>query len=162
MQHNIRHRRLLKHIVGVVGERRELTIFARALAASGLGESLQDEGPYTMFPPTDSAFARLAPDALEALLGDRVRLVAMLSACVVKGRLTVSNVLTNGGSTPPTLNGRRITIQVRDGKVFVDGAMVVRADIAGTNGVIHGVDSVMLPELAAPPAPPAAQAFAGH
>ena len=136
----------MKDVVTVAGAVGGFSTFAKAAEAAGLGQSLMERGPYTVFAPTDTAFARMPAAARESLLADGAQLAATLANGVITGRLTTSSIFKQGSSTPPNANGGRLAIRVRDGKVFVNGAMVVRADLAGANGVIHGVDTVLLPE----------------
>jgi uncharacterized surface protein with fasciclin (FAS1) repeats len=119
---------------------------AAALEAAGLVGALQGEGPFTVFAPTDEAFAQLPAGTVENLLKpeNRAQLQAILKFHVVSGKVTASEVVKLNGAT--TLNGQRVAIQVKDGKVGIDGATVVKADIACSNGVIHVIDRVILPE----------------
>ena len=144
--------RLMRDIVGIADGEDGFLVFARMLRAAGIAETLHSEGPYTVFAPTDAAFARMPEGALEALLADPERLTATMMYHVVTGRLTVGNIIRTGGSTPPSVGGQRLTIKARDGKVFVDGAMVVRADVAASNGIVHGIDSLMAPQGSESPA----------
>ena len=121
------------------------TMLSKMLAASGLDEMLRDAGPYTLFAPTDAAFAKLSAEAIDSLLADRDRLASTLTYHVLADRLTVASIFRTGGSNPRSVNGLPLSITTRNGKVFVDGTMVVRADLAGSNGVIHGIAAVMTP-----------------
>ena len=119
---------------------------AAALEAAGLVGALQGDGPFTVFAPTDEAFAQLPDGTVENLLKaeNRAQLQAILKFHVVSGKVTASEVVKLTGAT--TLNGQRVAIQVKDGKVGIDGATVVKADIECSNGVIHVIDAVILPE----------------
>jgi len=141
----LRYPKLPEHVAKVASAVGGFTTFCRALTDTTLAETLREDGPFTIFAPTDAAFARLPAGALDALLGDVERRTATLAYCVVTGRLTLPNILKTPGSTPPSLGGLPLTIRIRDGRVLVDDAMIVRSDIACSNGVIHGIDSVLTP-----------------
>lgn len=116
-----------------------------AVQAAGLVETLQGEGPFTVFAPSDAAFAKLPAGTVEALLADKAALTRVLTLHVVPGRVMAGDIVQAGGAKPRTVNGQSLSIAVRDGKVFVDGAQVVTADVKATNGVIHVIDTVLLP-----------------
>lgn len=116
-----------------------------AVKAAGLVETLSGEGPFTVFAPTDEAFARLPEGQLEALLADKEALTAVLTYHVVAGKVMAEDV--SKLSSAQTLNGQTVSVKVWDGKVMIDGAQVTTADIEATNGVIHVVDKVILPEM---------------
>ncbi len=118
------------------------TTLATALQAAGLVETLKGEGPFTIFAPTDEAFAKLPAGTLEALLKDKQRLVAVLTYHVVPGRVMASDVLKM--TAAKTVQGGSLTIHADKG-VSVDGANVVKTDIQAGNGVIHVIDAVLLP-----------------
>jgi uncharacterized surface protein with fasciclin (FAS1) repeats len=120
------------------------TTLARALEAAGLVETLKGEGPFTVFAPTDEAFAKLPEGTLDALLEDKEKLAAILTYHVVPGEVTSEQVATL--TSARTVNGKELTIAAADGKVTVGNAAVTQADIPATNGVIHVIDSVLLPE----------------
>ncbi|HEX6106562.1 MAG TPA: fasciclin domain-containing protein [Gemmatimonadales bacterium] len=117
---------------------------AKALEAAGLVETLKGEGPFTVFAPTDEAFAKLPAGALDSLLADREKLVQVLTYHVVPGRVGSSDVAEL--SSAATVNGKSLRIAAADGKVKVDDATVIQADVAASNGVIHVIDTVLLPE----------------
>ena len=122
-----------------------------ALKAAGLVETLQGKGPFTVFAPTDAAFAKLPAGTVESLLGDSKRLAAILTYHVVAGRVTASDIVKTNGAKPATVNGQSVDIVLRDGKVYVGGAQVVTADIVASNGVIHVIDTVLMPPTATAP-----------
>lgn len=117
---------------------------AAAIDAAGLTETLKGEGPFTVFAPTDEAFARLPEGTVDALLKDKARLAAILTYHVVAGEVTSQQVA--GLSSAKTVNGADLAIKVQDGKVMVGRATVTQTDIAATNGIIHVIDQVLLPE----------------
>ena len=119
---------------------------AKALQAADLVETLKGAGPFTVFAPTDEAFAKLPAGTLEALLKpeNKPKLQRILTAHVVAGRIMAADVVKT--SSAKAVSGDTLTIASRDGGVTVDGAKVVKTDITATNGVIHVIDSVILPK----------------
>lgn len=119
---------------------------AAALTAADLIDTLKGPGPFTVFAPTDAAFAKLPKGTVENLLKpeNRDALVAVLTYHVVPGTVKAADVVKLKSAT--TVNGQRVDIVVNDGTVRLDGATVVQTDIIATNGVIHVIDSVILPE----------------
>ena len=120
----------------------DFTTLVAAVEAAGLVETLKGEGPFTVFAPTDAAFAALPEGTIEGLLADPEALAAILTYHVVAGKV-MSTDLTDG-MTATTVNGAEITIGTTGG-VTVNGANVVTADIEASNGVIHVIDAVILP-----------------
>lgn len=115
-----------------------------AVKAAGLVETLSGPGPFTVFAPTDEAFAKLPEGTVEALLKDKEKLTAILTYHVVSGNVMASDVMKL--SSAKTVNGQEVTIMVKDGKVMVDNATVIKTDIKCSNGVIHVIDSVIIPK----------------
>lgn len=117
-----------------------------AVQAAGLVDTLKGEGPFTVFAPTDEAFAALPEGTVESLLQpeNRDQLVAVLTYHVVPGKVTAAEVVNL--SEAATVNGANVTISSSYGKVKVDGATVVQADVMASNGVIHVIDQVILPQ----------------
>ena len=120
------------------------TTLAKAIEAADLTATLKGEGPFTVFAPTDEAFAKLPKGTLDALLKDKAKLAAILTYHVVPG--TVMSKEVAGKSSARTVNGQELSIKAKDGKVKVDKATVTTADIAASNGVIHVIDQVLMPE----------------
>jgi uncharacterized surface protein with fasciclin (FAS1) repeats len=116
-----------------------------AVKAAGLVETLSGEGPFTVFAPTDEAFAQIPADQLDALLADKEALTAVLTYHVVAGKVMAEDVVTLNSAT--TVNGQDVDIKVWDGKVMIDDAQVTTADIDTTNGVIHVINKVILPDM---------------
>jgi uncharacterized surface protein with fasciclin (FAS1) repeats len=116
-----------------------------ALDAAGLVETLKGKGPFTVFAPTDEAFAKLPEGTLKSLLKpeNKQKLTSILTYHVVAGNVKAADVIKL--SSAKTLNGQSVTIKTAGGKVFINGATVVKADIATTNGTIHVIDTVLLP-----------------
>jgi uncharacterized surface protein with fasciclin (FAS1) repeats len=115
-----------------------------AVQAAGLADALKGEGPFTVFAPTDDAFAALPEGTIDALLADIPTLSDILLYHVVEGKVMAADVVEL--SNAMTLNGQYVDIAVEDGKVMVDGAEVILTDIETSNGVIHVIDAVILPE----------------
>ena len=133
-----------KNIVEVAAGAGFNTLVA-AVKAAGLVEALQGKGPFTVFAPTDAAFAKLPAGTLDALLKDPVKLAAILRYHVLSGKVMAADVIKAKSVKPATLNGASLDIRVQDGKVLVNGATVTSADVAASNGVIHVIDTVVLP-----------------
>ena len=117
---------------------------AAAIEAAGLTQTLKGDGPFTVFAPTDEAFAKLPEGTVDALLQDKERLTQILTYHVVPGQVSSEQVA--GLSSAKTVNGADLAIKVQDGKVIVGQATVTQTDIAASNGVIHVIDQVLLPE----------------
>lgn len=117
---------------------------AKALTAAGLVDTLKGKGPFTVFAPTDEAFAKLPKGALESLLKDKKKLTAVLTYHVVAGKVMAADVTKL--TTAKTVNGASLKIATKGGAVTIDGAKVTQADIEATNGVIHVVDTVLMPK----------------
>jgi uncharacterized surface protein with fasciclin (FAS1) repeats len=132
-----------KNIVETAVAAGKFKTLASLLKRAGLAKTLQGKGPYTVFAPTDAAFAKVPDATLARLARNRAKLRSVLLLHVAEGRLTAAK-LTNRRSVK-TLNGQRLAIRVRGGKVFVGGARVVTADVAASNGVIHAINKVLLP-----------------
>jgi uncharacterized surface protein with fasciclin (FAS1) repeats len=120
---------------------------ARALTAAGLVETLKGPGPFTVFAPTDAAFAKIPAATLNALLADKAKLTAVLTYHVVAGKVMAAQV--TGMSEAATVQGGKIGIAVVNGKVMLNGSTTVTGtDIAAKNGVIHVIDTVLMPPAA--------------
>ena len=131
-------------IVDTAVEAGDFTTLATALTEAGLVETLKGEGPYTVFAPTDAAFEALPEGTVEALLEDpQGQLTDILTYHVVPGKVLAEDVVKL--SKAKTVQGSEVKIRVKKDKVRVDNALVTATDIACTNGVIHVIDSVILP-----------------
>lgn len=115
---------------------------ATPLQAAGLIETLKGKGPFTVFAPTDEAFAKIPKDQLDALLKDKAKLTAVLTYHVVPGKVMAADV--KAGKVK-TVQGGELTVATAGG-VMVDNAKVVKTDIVADNGVIHVIDTVVLPK----------------
>ena len=118
---------------------------AAALGAAGLVETLKGPGPFTVFAPTDAAFAKLPAGTVETLLKpeNKAKLAAILTYHVVPGAVNAEQVTKLDEAK--TVNGAMVKVLTGDGKVMINGATVVKADIATSNGIIHVIDTVILP-----------------
>jgi uncharacterized surface protein with fasciclin (FAS1) repeats len=116
---------------------------ATALREAGLVETLQGRGPFTVFAPTDEAFAKIPAEKLKALISDKEALKGILTYHVVSGKVTAADVVKLDSAK--TVQGKSIDIEVRNGNVTVNGAKVTKADIACSNGIIHVIDTVLIP-----------------
>jgi uncharacterized surface protein with fasciclin (FAS1) repeats len=132
-------------IVDVATKAGSFNTLLAAVKAAGLVETLQGEGPFTVFAPSDAAFAKVPKATLDALLADKAALQSVLTFHVVPGRVVAGDVVKANGATPKTVNGQPLDIRVRNGKVYVNGAQVVSADVTASNGVIHVIDTVLMP-----------------
>ncbi len=133
-----------KDIVDTAIEAGSFTTLIAAVQAAGLEETLRGEGPFTVFAPTDEAFAALPEGMVEGLLADPEALAAILTYHVVAGKVMSSDL--SDGMMAATVNGGEITIMTTGG-VMVNDANVVTADIETGNGVIHVIDKVILPPM---------------
>jgi transforming growth factor-beta-induced protein len=131
-------------IIEVAAQAGSFNTLLTALDAAGLTSTLEGEGPFTVFAPSDEAFAKIPSDALSALLADQALLTAVLTYHVVPGRVSASEV--SGLSSAPTVNGKALAVSVVNGGVKVDGANVVSTDIEAGNGIIHVIDDVLSPQ----------------
>lgn len=132
-------------IVELAVQTEALSTLVAAVQAADLVETLQSEGPFTVFAPTNDAFAALPDGTLESLLeeANKGQLTDILTYHVVPGKVMSSDL--SDGMTATTVQGQEITIGVGDG-VTVDGANVIQADIEASNGVVHVIDAVILPK----------------
>ena len=134
-----------KNLVEVAVGAGSFNTLVAAVKAAGLVETLQGAGPFTIFAPTDAAFAKLPAGTLDALLADKEALRRILTFHVVPGRVVAGDIVRANGAMPRTVNGATVDVAVRDGKVYVNGAQVVSADVMASNGVIHVIDTVLIP-----------------
>jgi uncharacterized surface protein with fasciclin (FAS1) repeats len=132
-------------IVAVASKNGSFKTLVAALKAAGLVETLQGTGPFTVFAPTDEAFGKLPHGTVEDLLKpeNKAKLVAVLTYHVVAGKVMAADVKTMKAKT---VNGQSLDVKVTDGHVTVDNAKVVKTDVAASNGVIHVIDTVVLPK----------------
>ncbi len=141
-----------KDIVDTAVGAGQFTTLAKALQAADLVTTLKGAGPFTVFAPTDAAFAKLPAATLASLLANPAELSKVLTYHVVAGKVTAADVVKLSEAT--TVNGAKVQIAVRDGKVVLNGtSTVATADVMASNGVIHVIDTVILPPTTAATTP---------
>lgn len=133
-----------KDIVTIAVEAGSFNTLATALTEAGLVETLQGEGPFTVFAPTDEAFAKLPEGTVESFLKDKAALTNILLYHVVSGNVMASDVVKLDKAT--TISKSDVNVSVVDGKVFINKSQVTTADVKASNGVIHIIDTVLIPE----------------
>jgi len=140
------HHGMKKDIVDVAVENGSFNTLVAAVKAAGLVETLKGEGPFTVFAPTDEAFAKLPEGTVEMLLKpeNKDKLVAVLSYHVVPGKAMAADVVTIDKAT--TVLGQDVMVKLVDDKVMINDATVIAADVKASNGVIHVIDTVLLPK----------------
>ena len=133
-------------IVDVAVENGSFTTLVAAVKAAGLVDTLKSEGPFTVFAPTDDAFAKLPDGTVEMLLKpeNKDKLVAILTYHVVSGEVMAADVVKLDKAK--TVQGQDVMITVKDNKVMVNNAQVIAADVKASNGVIHVIDTVIMPK----------------
>ena len=133
-----------KDIVDTAVSAGSFKTLATALTTAGLVDTLKGKGPFTVFAPTDAAFAKLPKGTVEALLKDKKKLTAILTYHVVAGKVLAKDVVKLKAAK--TVNGKSVKITAGKAGVTIDNANVVKTDIECTNGVIHVIDSVIIPK----------------
>jgi uncharacterized surface protein with fasciclin (FAS1) repeats len=143
--HQVATKSQSKDIVDTAVSAGSFNTLVAAVKAAGLVETLKSEGPFTVFAPTDDAFAKLPKEAIAELLKpeNKKQLQSILTYHVVPGKVLAADVVKLNGAK--TVQGEQVDIVVKDGKVTVDGANVIKTDIMTSNGVIHVIDKVMMP-----------------
>lgn len=131
-----------KDIVDTAVAAGQFKTLAKALQAAGLVEALKGEGPFTVFAPTDEAFAKIPEETLKAVLADKEKLTKILMAHVVKGKAVMAKDVV--GLKGEMVNGFKVNVEGKT--VSLGNAKVIKADIKATNGVIHVIDTVLIPE----------------
>lgn len=131
-----------KDLVDTAVSAGQFNTLATALKAAGLVDTLKGPGPFTVFAPTDAAFAKIPKADLDALLANKAKLTAVLTYHVVAGKVMAKDVK---AGTVKTVEGRSFMVKLDAGKVMVDKAMVTKTDIVADNGVIHVIDTVIIP-----------------
>jgi uncharacterized surface protein with fasciclin (FAS1) repeats len=130
-------------IVDIAVQAGSFKTLVQAVQAAGLVETLSGEGPFTVFAPTDEAFAQIPAETLQAVLADKEKLTAILTYHVAPGKLMAADVVRS--TQLQTVQGQSITVST-EGGVRVDDANVVQTDIEADNGVIHVIDKVIMPK----------------
>jgi uncharacterized surface protein with fasciclin (FAS1) repeats len=123
------------------------TTLVAAVTAAELVETLKGEGPFTVFAPTNAAFDALPAGTVESLLTPEKKadLTSILTYHVVPGSVMAADL--TDGQKVTTVQGQELTVTIKDGKVMINGATVTTADLAGSNGVVHVIDAVLMPEM---------------
>lgn len=136
-----------KDIVDTAVAAEKFKTLVAAVKAAGLVETLKGEGPFTVLAPTDEAFAKLPEGTLDSLLKpeNKEKLVAILKYHVIPAKAMAADVVKLDGQSVKTVEGKTAKIEVKDGHVMINGAKVVKTDIECSNGVIHVIDTVLLP-----------------
>jgi uncharacterized surface protein with fasciclin (FAS1) repeats len=134
---------LAKDIVQTAQDNGSFNTLVIALKEAGLVDTLKGTGPYTVFAPTDAAFAKIPKDQLDALLKDKAKLTKVLTYHVVPGSVMAKDVKPG---MVKTVEGQSINIKAEGGKVMADTALVTMTDVKADNGVIHVIDTVILPQ----------------
>ena len=135
-----------KDIVDTAVEAGSFNTLVAAVKAAGLVETLKGDGPFTVFAPTDDAFKKIPAATIAELLKpeNKAKLASILTYHVVPGKVMAADVVKL--SSAKTVNGQKVMIKVVDGKVMINGATVIKADIDCKNGVVHVIDSVIMPK----------------
>ncbi|MCS6949175.1 MAG: fasciclin domain-containing protein [bacterium] len=131
-------------IVDIAVKAGNFKTLVQAVQAAGLVETLSGPGPFTVFAPTDEAFAKIPAETLQAVLADKEKLTAILTYHVVPGKLMAADVVNS--TQLQTVQGQSITVRAEGGSVMVDNANVIQTDIEADNGVIHVIDTVIMPK----------------
>jgi len=135
-----------KDIIDTASAAGNFKTLSSALKEAGLVVTLKSGGPYTVFAPTDAAFEKLPKAEVDALLKDKAKLRNVLLFHVLPGTLPSSTVLRmSDGDKVKTVSGKEFTLGLKNSQVTVNGALVSKADITASNGVIHAIDSVIMP-----------------
>jgi uncharacterized surface protein with fasciclin (FAS1) repeats len=135
-------------IVEVAVGNKSFSTLVAAVKAAGLVETLSGAGPFTVFAPTDEAFAKLPAGTVEELVKpeNKEKLTAILTYHVLAGKVMAADAIAADGKMVKTVNGQELAVKVKDGKVMINDATVIIADVAASNGVIHAIDTVLLPK----------------
>ena len=135
-----------KTVVAVAAGNPDFSTLVAAIKAAGLADTLSGPGPFTVFAPTNEAFAKLPKGTVETLLKpeNKAKLTSILTYHVVAGKVMAADVKT---MMAKTVEGSELDVKAADGKVMVDKAKVVKTDIAASNGVIHVIDTVLMPKM---------------
>ncbi|PTV99802.1 putative surface protein with fasciclin (FAS1) repeats [Halanaerobium saccharolyticum] len=132
-------------VLDVALEADDFNTLVTAVIEADLVGALKGDGPFTVFAPTDAAFAALPEGTLDSLLADQEQLANILLYHVVSGKVMAEDVVTMDGAMVETLFGEEIEISIKDGMVYINDAQVTTTDIEASNGVIHVIDTVLVP-----------------
>jgi uncharacterized surface protein with fasciclin (FAS1) repeats len=133
----------MSNITQLVNVEKNMTTLKKSVHASGLDQVLSGKGPYTVFAPTDIAFAKLDKGILDNLLKpeNKTKLTDLLNHHVVEGKINFKDL--KDGEKLKTVNGKQLIVHVKDGHTTVDGAIIQSHDVQATNGIIHSLETVM-------------------
>ena len=133
----------MSNITQLVNVEKNMTTLKKSVHASGLDQILSGKGPYTVFAPTDIAFAKLDKGILDNLLKpeNKTKLTDLLNHHVVEGKINFKDL--KDGEKLKTVNGKQLVVHVKDGHTTVDGAIIQSHDVQATNGIIHSLETVM-------------------
>ena len=135
-------------IVGIASSDKNFSTLVTALTAAGLVKTLQGKGPFTVFAPTNAAFAKIPKATLTALLKNKAELTKVLTYHVVAGKVVAADAMTMNGKMAKTVEGSELKISVMGKVLEINDAKVTKADIIASNGVIHVIDTVLMPPKA--------------
>ena len=133
----------MSNITQLVNVEKNMTTLKKSVHASGLDHVLSGKGPYTVFAPTDIAFAKLDKGILDNLLKpeNKTKLTDLLNHHVVEGKINFKDL--KDGEKLKTVNGKQLVVHIKDGHTTVDGAVILNHDVQATNGIIHSLETVM-------------------
>ena len=134
-------------IVDVAAGNPEFSTLVTALKAAGLEKTLADTGPFTVFAPNNAAFDKLPKADLTALLANKAQLTKVLTYHVVSGKVAAADVMKMDGKKAQSVEVSDLNVSIKGQKVEINDAMVIKADIGASNGVIHCVDTVLMPKM---------------
>ncbi len=133
-----------QNIVEIASSNPDFSTLVTAVTAAGLVETLSGEGPFTVFAPTNAAFEKLPKETLEAVLADKAQLTSILTYHVVSGKVMAKDVV--NVKSAKTVQGGELQVKVEGSTVMINNAKVVTTDIEASNGVIHVIDTVLIPQ----------------
>ena len=136
-----------QNIVQIASSNPDFSTLVTALKAADLVATLEGEGPFTVFAPTNKAFAKIKKADLTALLADKAALTKVLTYHVVSGKVMAAAVMTMNGKMAKTVEGSEVKVSVMGKTVRVNNAKVINVDIEASNGVIHVIDTVLMPKM---------------
>jgi uncharacterized surface protein with fasciclin (FAS1) repeats len=134
-------------IVDVAASDPEFSTLVTALKAAGLDKTLAGPGPFTVFAPNNAAFDKIPKADLTALLANKAQLTKVLTYHVVSGKVMAADVMKMDGKKAKSVEGSDVNVSIKGSKVEINNASVIKADIGASNGVIHCVDTVLMPKI---------------
>jgi uncharacterized surface protein with fasciclin (FAS1) repeats len=134
-------------IVDVAAGNPDFSTLVTALKAAGLDKTLAGTGPFTVFAPNNAAFNKIPKADLDALLANKAELTKVLTYHLVSGKVAAADVMKMDGKMAKTVEGSDLKVSIKGQHVEINNATVIKADIGASNGVIHGVDTVLMPKM---------------